>query len=453
MSPPRFSEPELSRVKVFPRRKRKNAGAACQDPTTNDDNAYPPTNAQARERSESASTALAARRCPTVSLMPASKTHDTHGTGLMLSVRDIKSFFHMRQTDAASRMGISLTALKAACRRVGITRWPYSRLRGKDGGNDCERHDGALTHASSPDTDPSAPHLLEHMSDDTLGHKQALSQLSHTLTHTHQALDSIQHQLCAPRQQPQHRAYACAASLHLGSPSALHHLQVMQVVSGCAHQALVAYASAQMMQQQQQASHGNIYSMPRASRGNQLQELNLSLMPLHCRHGNLHSMSSHGNLHSMSSHTHDGMMSQLSMSQWPEWSQAQGGSAPHGMQPAADGIGSLLQGQVCMFRGGMVGARHQGVAGMLPTSSTSILPSSSSTLPSSSTYSTLHDSTLWTPSLLTPSVGQGLLSTRPLPLATPHAPTSTCVPSYKAVTRTSHTSRHTDTRLDTQAHV
>eukprot|EP00960_Hanusia_phi_P030726 748811-Hanusia_phi.AAC.3 len=37
--------------------------------------------------------------------------------------------FHMRQTEAAACLGISLTAMKNACRRVGVSRWPYSRHR------------------------------------------------------------------------------------------------------------------------------------------------------------------------------------------------------------------------------------------------------------------------------------------------------------------------------------
>eukprot|EP00960_Hanusia_phi_P011604 338747-Hanusia_phi.AAC.3 len=48
---------------------------------------------------------------------------------LSLSLVDIKSLFYMRQSEAATFLGISLTAMKNACRRVGISRWPYSRQR------------------------------------------------------------------------------------------------------------------------------------------------------------------------------------------------------------------------------------------------------------------------------------------------------------------------------------
>ncbi|EKX33306.1 hypothetical protein GUITHDRAFT_120520 [Guillardia theta CCMP2712] len=48
---------------------------------------------------------------------------------LVLGLNDIKNMFHMRQTEAAAFLGISLTAMKNACRRVGVSRWPYSRHR------------------------------------------------------------------------------------------------------------------------------------------------------------------------------------------------------------------------------------------------------------------------------------------------------------------------------------
>eukprot|EP00960_Hanusia_phi_P040323 754398-Hanusia_phi.AAC.1 len=48
-----------------------------------------------------------------------------------ISQKQIESLFHLRQTEAAAYLGISLTAMKAACRRVGISKWPYSRIRPK----------------------------------------------------------------------------------------------------------------------------------------------------------------------------------------------------------------------------------------------------------------------------------------------------------------------------------
>eukprot|EP00960_Hanusia_phi_P050573 760297-Hanusia_phi.AAC.2 len=39
----------------------------------------------------------------------------------------VANFFHLPQPEAAIKMGISLSALKSVCRRVGVRRWPYKR--------------------------------------------------------------------------------------------------------------------------------------------------------------------------------------------------------------------------------------------------------------------------------------------------------------------------------------
>ncbi|EKX42702.1 hypothetical protein GUITHDRAFT_111374 [Guillardia theta CCMP2712] len=70
--------------------------------------------------------------------------------GVSLTLTDVQGMFHLRQSEAAkllvsasstllyllatnltrfSSQGISLTAMKCACRRMGVTRWPYSRHR------------------------------------------------------------------------------------------------------------------------------------------------------------------------------------------------------------------------------------------------------------------------------------------------------------------------------------
>ena len=41
--------------------------------------------------------------------------------------RVVEGLFSVPQTDAARKLGISLTTLKQACRRLGIMRWPYQR--------------------------------------------------------------------------------------------------------------------------------------------------------------------------------------------------------------------------------------------------------------------------------------------------------------------------------------
>ncbi|EKX38255.1 hypothetical protein GUITHDRAFT_115597 [Guillardia theta CCMP2712] len=39
----------------------------------------------------------------------------------------VKSLFHLTQGEAAQTVGISLSSLKLACRRMGIRKWPYNR--------------------------------------------------------------------------------------------------------------------------------------------------------------------------------------------------------------------------------------------------------------------------------------------------------------------------------------
>ncbi|EKX49428.1 hypothetical protein GUITHDRAFT_104957 [Guillardia theta CCMP2712] len=56
---------------------------------------------------------------------------DSHNmmSAVSLTYNDIVSLFHLRQIEAAEFLGISLTSLKKACRRVGVSKWPYSRTR------------------------------------------------------------------------------------------------------------------------------------------------------------------------------------------------------------------------------------------------------------------------------------------------------------------------------------
>uniref|UniRef100_A0A7S0E9H0 RWP-RK domain-containing protein n=1 Tax=Hanusia phi TaxID=3032 RepID=A0A7S0E9H0_9CRYP len=46
---------------------------------------------------------------------------------ISIDVALIQSLFHMRQSNAAEYLGISVTSLKTACRRMGINKWPYNR--------------------------------------------------------------------------------------------------------------------------------------------------------------------------------------------------------------------------------------------------------------------------------------------------------------------------------------
>ncbi|EKX46335.1 hypothetical protein GUITHDRAFT_107941 [Guillardia theta CCMP2712] len=49
-----------------------------------------------------------------------------------LDLNALEQLFNYRQEDAAAMLGISMTSLKIACRRLGVSRWPYSRSRQTD---------------------------------------------------------------------------------------------------------------------------------------------------------------------------------------------------------------------------------------------------------------------------------------------------------------------------------
>lgn len=48
---------------------------------------------------------------------------------MLFSYHAVSSLFGTPQTDAAQRLGISLTSLKQVCRKLGVARWPYARPR------------------------------------------------------------------------------------------------------------------------------------------------------------------------------------------------------------------------------------------------------------------------------------------------------------------------------------
>ncbi|EKX39799.1 hypothetical protein GUITHDRAFT_114049 [Guillardia theta CCMP2712] len=69
---------------------------------------------------------------PSVRIVPRKKLHWKPGkekqAPVQLTQQDILKLFHVRQTEAAKMLGISLTALKSACRILGLPRWPYHRV-------------------------------------------------------------------------------------------------------------------------------------------------------------------------------------------------------------------------------------------------------------------------------------------------------------------------------------
>ena len=48
---------------------------------------------------------------------------------MQLGYSAVAALFDMTQAEAAQRLGISLTALKTVSRKLGISRWPYTRVK------------------------------------------------------------------------------------------------------------------------------------------------------------------------------------------------------------------------------------------------------------------------------------------------------------------------------------
>ncbi|EKX36947.1 hypothetical protein GUITHDRAFT_116814 [Guillardia theta CCMP2712] len=69
-----------------------------------------------------------------------------------VSLSTLEPLFHLPQESAARRLGVSLTSLKAACRKIGIKRWPYRRWPEADLEDDLGAPAPSLTAASSTNT-------------------------------------------------------------------------------------------------------------------------------------------------------------------------------------------------------------------------------------------------------------------------------------------------------------
>jgi len=89
---------------------------------------------------------------------------------MLLSYQCIASLFGRPQSEAAERLGISLTSLKQVCRKLGVPRWPYARpckaasakrrmqaaveaaqTRAEESDSSDASHSGAETTCASPD--------------------------------------------------------------------------------------------------------------------------------------------------------------------------------------------------------------------------------------------------------------------------------------------------------------
>jgi len=90
-----------------------------------------------RSRSKSAaSMAVVHRGIPTnIKIFPRRKLGDDEDTvapfrgrvPMSLSLQTIQSKYAIPQKEAAQSLGISLTAFKQVCRKLGVIRWPYRR--------------------------------------------------------------------------------------------------------------------------------------------------------------------------------------------------------------------------------------------------------------------------------------------------------------------------------------
>ncbi|EKX34319.1 hypothetical protein GUITHDRAFT_119488 [Guillardia theta CCMP2712] len=65
-----------------------------------------------------------------------------------ICVSVLEAFFHLPQEAAARRLVVSLTSLKAACRKIGIKRWPYRRWPAADLEHDAHAPSSRETAAS-----------------------------------------------------------------------------------------------------------------------------------------------------------------------------------------------------------------------------------------------------------------------------------------------------------------
>ncbi|EKX38080.1 hypothetical protein GUITHDRAFT_115842 [Guillardia theta CCMP2712] len=66
-------------------------------------------------------------------VLPRKKGHSSHlPRPVSLDMDSLSRLMDLRQSDAADILGISLTALKCACRRIGLKRWPRSKQTRSD---------------------------------------------------------------------------------------------------------------------------------------------------------------------------------------------------------------------------------------------------------------------------------------------------------------------------------
>ncbi|EKX34285.1 hypothetical protein GUITHDRAFT_119517 [Guillardia theta CCMP2712] len=82
-----------------------------------------------------------------------------------ISTAVLEPLFRLSMKDAASRLGVSTTSLKAACRKLGISRWPSHRAREQ---GLYRRAPAGLTEGL-PDLTSSAPSSRAHGTENNRG--------------------------------------------------------------------------------------------------------------------------------------------------------------------------------------------------------------------------------------------------------------------------------------------
>mmetsp|Transcript_10094 Transcript_10094/g.23020 ORF Transcript_10094/g.23020 Transcript_10094/m.23020 type:complete len:189 (-) Transcript_10094:20-586(-) len=105
----------------------------------------------------------------------------------------LSTMFHMRQDNAARALGVSLTSLKIACRRLGLSRWPYSAARVEasgsgesltEGGEERETSEGTAEMLDGEDEGSSEEQITETSGSHRFGHEEDIVVKSATQDHS-----------------------------------------------------------------------------------------------------------------------------------------------------------------------------------------------------------------------------------------------------------------------------
>ena len=82
------------------------------------------------------------KKCDAASTQVTKRKRDNAPVELTVAI--ISTGFHLPQAKAARAMGISATAMKSVCRRLGISSWPYARRKKDHAGDGTSLPDGKI---------------------------------------------------------------------------------------------------------------------------------------------------------------------------------------------------------------------------------------------------------------------------------------------------------------------